>query len=173
MADFGTFTFDSHWSMEKYMNTLKLGSSLAALSFLIACGGEKAAEHDTAAEHTATPTTATPGAPLTPKEGGRVIVIEMTTDEKGVNKFSPNDLEAHQGDVLRFTLGSGVHNVHFVADSNRTLTSPPPASPLLQLPGQTYDIAVDFPEGRYYFQCDPHALIGMVGHVKVEEREGT
>ena len=72
---------------------------------------------------------------------------------------------------MRFTLGSGVHNVHFLADSNRTLSNAPAASPLLQLPGQTYDIAVDFPEGRYYFQCDPHALLGMVGHVKVEERE--
>ena len=154
------------------MRTLKIGASLIALSLLIACGGEEKEEHGKEAEQKATPTTATPGAPLTPKEGGKVIVIEMTTDEKGVNKFSPNDFEAHQGDVLRYTLGSGVHNVHFLADSNRTLSSPPPASPLLQLPGQTYDILVDFPEGRYYFQCDPHALLGMVGHIKVEDREG-
>jgi plastocyanin len=128
------------------MRTLKIGASLVALSLLAACGGEAKEEHAEEAEHKATPTTAAAGSPLTPKEGGRVIVIEMTTDEKGVNKFSPNNFEAHQGDVLRFTLGSGVHNVHFLADSNRTLTSPPPASPLLQLPGQTYDIAVDFPE---------------------------
>jgi plastocyanin len=58
--------------------------------------------------------------------------------------------------------------VNYLADSNRTLTSQI-TSPLLQLPGQTYDIAVDFPEGRYYFQCDPHALLGMFGHVKVEK----
>ena len=153
------------------MHTLKIGTSLIALSLLIACGGKEKEEHNEASEHKATPSTATPGAPLTPGEGGKVITIELTTDAAGVNKFSPNDFEAHQGDVLRFTLGSGVHNVHFLADSNRTLASPPPASPLLQLPGQTYDIAVDFPEGRYYFQCDPHALLGMIGHVKVEERE--
>lgn len=154
------------------MTLMKTGLRLAgvgACTFLIACGGggEQPSE-----EAKAPPTPAvTPGSPLTPQPGGTVIVIEMTTDEKGNNKFTPNDFEAHQGDVLRFTLGSGVHNVHFLADSNRTLTSPPPASPLLQLPGQTYDIAVDFPEGRYYFQCDPHALLGMIGHVKVEERK--
>jgi plastocyanin len=154
------------------MNTIRLGSALAGLAFLLACGGGEKQDHTAADTHkAAAPAAVTPGAPLTPKEGGKVIVIEMTTDEKGVNKFTPNEFEAHQGDVMRFTLGSGVHNVHFVADSNRTLASPPPASPLLQLPGQTYDIAVDFPEGRYYFQCDPHALLGMVGHVKVEERK--
>ena len=132
-----------------------------------ACGGgEKAVPTPEAP-----PTPAvTPGAPLTPQEGGKVIVIEMTTDDKGNNKFSPAEFDAQVGDVMRYTLGSGVHNVHFVADSNRALSSPPPASPLLQLPGQTYDIAVDFPEGRYYFQCDPHALLGMIGHVNVSKR---
>lgn len=152
------------------MRTMKIGVGLAGLSLMLACGGGEKQEpaHDTMKMAPSAPA-ATPGAPLTPREGGRVITIELTTDAAGVNKFSPNEFEAHQGDVMRFTLGSGVHNVHFLADSNRTLTSPPPASPLLQLPGQTYDIAVDFPEGRYYFQCDPHALLGMVGHVKVEK----
>jgi plastocyanin len=152
------------------MNNVKFGAAIALIS-MMACGGGEKQQPAPDTQKAAPTAAATPGAPLTPKEGGKVITIELTTDDKGVNKFTPNDFEAHQGDVLRFTLGSGVHNVHFLADSNRTLTSPPPASPLLQLPGQTYDIAVDFPEGRYYFQCDPHALLGMVGHVKVEERE--
>jgi plastocyanin len=153
------------------MRTIVTGLvGFAAVWLCTACGERE--EHAKADTHTAaspgTPS-ATAGSPLTPAPGRKVITIEMTTDAQGNNKFSPNDFEAHQGDVLRFTLGSGVHNVHFLADSNRTLTNPPPASPLLQLPGQTYDIAVDFPEGRYYFQCDPHALLGMVGHLKVEE----
>ena len=144
-------------------------AAFIALTFTLAC--EKEDDHEKAESHPApSPATTTPGAALTPAPGGKVIVIEMTTDAQGNNKFSPNNFEAHQGDVLRFTLGSGVHNVNFLADSNRTLTNAPPASPLLQLPGQTYDIAVDFPEGRYFFQCDPHALLGMVGHVKVEDR---
>jgi plastocyanin len=143
---------------------------ILGVTALFACGGGGEEKQPPATQTPPTPSV-TPGSPLTPAAGGKVIVVEMTTDEKGNNKFTPNDFEAYQGDVMRFTLGTGVHNVHFLADSNRTLTSPPPASPLLQLPGQTYDIAVDFPEGRYYFQCDPHALLGMIGHVKVEERE--
>jgi plastocyanin len=47
----------------------------------------------------------------------------------------------------------------------------PAASPLLQVPGQTYDIAVNMAAGRYYFQCDPHALLGMIGYVKVEDED--
>ena len=149
---------------------LRYVAALLAFAGVVACGEKEEHESDESHPAAAAPSASTPGATLTPAEGGKVIVIEMTTDAQGNNKFSPNDFEAHQGDVLRFTLGSGVHNVHFLADSNRTLTDAPPASPLLQLPGQTYDIAVNFPEGRYYFQCDPHALLGMVGHVKVEDR---
>lgn len=147
-----------------------LGLTVATMALTTACGGGGEKETPATTPPAATPA-ATPGSPLTPAEGGKVITIEMTTDEKGNNKFTPNEFEAHQGDVMRFTLVAGVHNVHFVADSNRTLSSPPAASPLLQLPGQTYDIAVSFPEGRYYFQCDPHALLGMIGHVKVEKRD--
>lgn len=149
---------------------IRYAAAFLALIVAAACGKQEGAGTADTHQMGAAPTTSTPGAPLTPRDGGKVIVVEMTTDEQGNNKFSPNDFEAHQGDVLRFTLGSGVHNVHFLADSNRTLSNPPAASPLLQLPGQTYDIAVDFPVGRYYFQCDPHALLGMVGHVKVEDR---
>ena len=146
-------------------------ATLLVLTTVAACGEKEERANADTHQMSATPSASTPGAALTPAEGGKVIVIEMTTDAQGNNKFSPNDFEAHQGDVLRFTLGSGVHNVHFLADSNRTLANAPAASPLLQLPGQTYDIAVDFPEGRYYFQCDPHALLGMVGHLRVEDRD--
>jgi plastocyanin len=34
---------------------------------------------------------------------------------------------------------------------------------MFQLPGQTYDVKVQSPPGRYFYQCDPHALLGMVG----------
>ncbi|MFL5576746.1 MAG: plastocyanin/azurin family copper-binding protein [Gemmatimonadaceae bacterium] len=39
---------------------------------------------------------------------------------------------------------------------------------MLQLPGQTIDVKVNWAPGTHYFQCDPHAALGMVGHVKVE-----
>ena len=131
---------------------------------VVACSGGEKKE---AAESAATPSPAA-GAPVTPTGNGKVIVIEAISDEKG-NYFSPNQVEAHKGDVLRFTLKVGVHNVHFLPDSNANKSGLPPASEMLQLPGQTYDVPVTFEEGTYYFQCDPHAALGMNGHVKVED----
>ena len=93
------------------------------------------------------------------------------TDDQGNNKFEPNKIEAHQGDVIRFTLKTGVHNVDFFADSNTVKTGLPAASALLQLPGQTADLKVTLTPGKYYFQCDPHAALGMKGKLEVEEKE--
>lgn len=145
-------------------SSLSLFLVATAATAILACGGggEKAADT----------TTAQPAPPpvagqLTPKEGHKVIKVELVTDDQGNNRFVPNDIEADDGDVLRFTLVVGVHNVHFVADSNKSITTPPP-SEMLQAPGQTHDVAVDWPKGRYYFQCDPHALLGMTGHVTVK-----
>ena len=42
------------------------------------------------------------------------------------------------------------------------------AGDMMQLPGQTYDVKVTWAPGTYYYQCDPHALLGMKGHLKVE-----
>ena len=140
---------------------------VVAIASLVACSkGEKGGAPDTSVA--AATTTAAAGGEVKPGPGGKVIVLEATTDEKG-NYFTPNEIEAHKGDVLRFTLKVGVHNVHFLPDSNPGKTGLPPATEMLQLPGQTVDIAVNFASGRYYFQCDPHALLGMKGHLKVED----
>ena len=127
---------------------------------LAACGGAK-----DAAPAGDTP----PAAPTAPAATGKVIEIQMITDGTS-NRFEPAEIEAHPGDILRFTLQVGVHNVHFLADSNPGIPDLPPVSELLQLPGQTLDVVVNFPAGKtIYFQCDPHALLGMKGHVKVED----
>ena len=132
---------------------------------IAACGG---ATHDTARE-TATPASAPAAAAgsESPDPGGKVIVVEMETDGTGTNKFEPSAFEAKRGDVIRFTLISGVHNANFLADSNPGKSGLPAASPMLQLPHQTYDVKVTWSPGTYYFQCDPHALLGMKGHVTV------
>ena len=148
------------------MRRLTIASSLALL--VLACGGGEQAQPETPSTSSTPPSTS--GA-QTPDEGRKVITIEMTTDAQGNNKFSPARFEAHRGDVLRFTLVTGVHNVHFLADSNPPGLALPPASALLQLPGQTVDIKVTWPEGKYYFQCDPHALLGMIGRVEVEDED--
>lgn len=146
---------------------------LIALTALIALGACTSGGSNAAADSTksaAAPSTAatTSAGPQTPDPGHQVIVVEALTDEQGNNVFRPAKVEAHRGDVLRFTLKSGVHNVHFLPDSNPGKSGLPPASDLLQLPGQTYDVKVTFEPGHYYFQCDPHALLGMKGRLEVE-----
>ncbi|WP_310571443.1 plastocyanin/azurin family copper-binding protein [Gemmatimonas sp.] len=132
---------------------------------LVACGGEKAASTDTAAGGAPSPAAAPANAP---KPTGTVITIEMITDETG-NYFKPKEIEAKPGDVLKFVLVAGVHNVHFLADSNPGIPDLPPMSTFAQLPGQELLVPVNFAAGKsYYFQCDPHALLGMVGKLKVE-----
>ena len=149
--------------MKRYMTIAVLALAAGACS-----GGEPKAERDTHAV-AQQPATATPGE-VTPGPGGKVIEIAMVTDDKG-NYFEPAKVEAHAGDVLRFTLRSGVHNVNFLPDSNPGKSNLPPASQMLQLPGQTWDIAVPTAAGDYFFQCDPHALLGMVGRLEVEDDE--
>jgi plastocyanin len=140
------------------------------LAITLSCSkGENAGTTDTSAA-AAAPAAAPskPGEPATPAPGRKIIVVEMVSDANG-NFFSPNEIEAEKGDVLRFTVKIGVHNVHFLPDSNTVKTGLPPMSDMLQLPGQTYDVPVNFPEGKYYFQCDPHVALGMKGHLKVED----
>lgn len=150
-------------------NTLRNCTIVASALAFFACGGTKKADSTTPPG--AAPPSAAPGAATAtsaPAPGRKVVVVELHTDETG-NFFKPNKLEVHQGDVLRFTLVTGVHNVHFLPDSNPGRTGLPPASDLLQLPGQTLDIPVTMPEGHYYFQCDPHAALGMRAHLEVED----
>lgn len=137
---------------------------LATALLITACaGGEKESTGDT------TPSGGTPVAGQ-PAATGKTIVVEMVTDETG-NYFSPKEIEAHRGDLIRFTLKAGVHNVNFLPDSNSIKTGLPAPSEMLQLPGQTYDFVVNLQEGDYYFQCDPHAALGMVGKLEVEDED--
>ena len=99
---------------------------------------------------------------------GTVIEIKAITDDQG-NRFEPKDVEARPGDVLRVVLVSGVHNINFLADSNPGAAGLPAPGEMLQLPGQTYDVPITFAPGDYYFQCDPHAALGMTGKLEVED----
>lgn len=148
---------------------LTLGAIALASALLIGCGEKKpaAGESTGAAAAPAAPSPTASG-PLTPAPGGKVIVVEAISDANG-NYFKPSEIQAKQGDVVRYTLKVGVHNVHFLADSNPGKSGYPQApSDMLQLPGQTYDVAVNFAPGTYYFQCDPHAALGMKGHLIVQ-----
>ena len=145
-------------------------SGTALLAGIVACGGSAANKTDSSAAPSAAPSSAAAATsgPQTPDPGRKVIVVEALTDEQGNNVFRPAEVEAHKGDVLRFTLKGGVHNVHFLPDSNPGKSGLPAASDMLQIPGQTYDLKVTLEPGHYYFQCDPHALLGMKGKLEVE-----
>jgi plastocyanin len=142
-------------------------ASLVALGALAACGGESKSPDQTAPT-AASPTAAAASGPIAPDPGGKIIIVQVTTDAEG-SYFKPAQVQAKRGDVIRYTLKVGVHNVHFLPDSNAGRTGyPQAASDFLQLPGQTYDVAVKMPAGTYYFQCDPHAALGMKGHLVVQ-----
>jgi len=145
-----------------------LAGGLGMTAAVGACG-RTGADAGTASEgqtSAGAPASASGPAQLTPDAGGKVITVEMITDGNG-SYFKPADFAARKGDVIRYTLGAGVHNVHFLPDSNAVKDGLPPASDMLQLPGQTHDVKVSFAPGTYYFQCDPHAALGMKGHVQV------
>ncbi len=147
----------------KVMALLGLGTIVG----LAACGGDSKGPD---AGGPATSTNAPPaaaGGTVTPDAGGKVITVEMETDAQGNNIFEPSMIEARKGDVIRYMLVAGVHNANFVADSNAGKANLPGQGPLLQLPGQTYDVKVTLEPGKYYFHCDPHALLGMIGHLTV------
>jgi plastocyanin len=139
---------------------------LCLLATLGACSGSE--KGPSQATPGTAPPTATSGPAVTAT--GTVITVELYTDDKG-NYFKPAKIEAHRGDLIRFTLKAGVHNVHFLPDSNPGKQNLPAASEFLQIPEQTYDFVVNLAPGHYYFQCDPHALLGMTGRLEVEDEK--
>lgn len=152
--------------------TYKFSYLLIAAALAACSSGEPKAGTDTSSKQPpAAAAAATPGwgaDQLTPDPGGKVIPVELYTDGEG-SYFKPAEIHAKPGDVIRYTLKVGVHNVHFLADSNAGKSAyPSTPSDFLQLPGQTWDLAVKMPAGSYYFQCDPHAALGMKGRLIVE-----
>ena len=117
------------------MSNRIIPACLVVLAALGACSGaEKAPSQATPGKEQPSASAAAPSV----KPTGRVITVELYSDEKG-NYFKPAKIEAHRGDLIRFTLKSGVHNVHFLPDSNPGAQGLPPASEFLQLPDQTWD----------------------------------
>ena len=148
--------------------------AMTTLAVLAACGGDKAgsvpATADSAKTTAAAPApSAGPIALGEPTDGnGRVIEVKLITDEQG-NRFEPNVVDAKEHDVLRFVMVTGVHNVDFLASRNPGVAGLPAPSELLQTPGQAKEYVVGLKPGSYYFQCDPHAALGMTGTLKVSE----
>ncbi len=148
------------------------GATVALALAAVGCKGgssSSAAAADSSSTSAAASTTAstqpTLGDAVAPT--GTVHEVKMVADPKTGGRFDPNTLTVKQGDVIKFTLVSGAHNVHFPAEKNAGVKTPN-ASDILQLPGQTYEILVGAKPGTYSFQCDPHAALGMTGTVTVQ-----
>jgi plastocyanin len=101
-----------------------------------------------------------------PPPTGTIIQVQMVTDEIG-NRFEPERIIARRGDVIHFTLGSGVHGVSFPPERNRSVADLPEPGALMHLAGQVMALPVHMPPGEYTFQCDPHVALGMVGRLTV------
>jgi plastocyanin len=149
-------------------------ATLAAVLALSACGGDAATTggaHPGSPPAAVAPSVSPQAAPAALGEkaepGGRVIEIQMVTDERG-NRYQPDTVRARPHDVLRFVLVTGVHNVSFPVDRNPGVRGLPAPSELLQGPGQARDYVVGLNRGSYLFQCDPHAALGMTGTLIVE-----
>jgi plastocyanin len=127
------------------------------LTVAAACGGGETGSPPAGGE--------TPRADVTPT--GKIITVLMTTDEKG-SYFTPSTIDASRGDILRFTLKSGVHNVSFPDSVNTIKDGLPKSSDFLQIPGQEYDLPVSMRPGTYQFHCDPHAALGMKATLNVK-----
>ncbi len=101
------------------------------------------------------------------KPNGTVHEVKLIADAKGA-RFDPAAVTAKSGDVVKFVLTSGAHNVHFLPEKNPGAQGLPAATDVLQLPGQSYELLVGAKPGTYNFQCDPHAALGMVGSITVQ-----
>src|SRR5438093_5722901 len=106
--------------VSQIMNRSAFVLTVAMAATLTACGGGGAAgDAESAKAAPAAQSAQGPAVgPQTPDLGHQVISVEALTDDQGNNVFRPARIEAHRGDVIRFTLKSGVHNVHFLPDSN-------------------------------------------------------
>jgi plastocyanin len=99
----------------------------------------------------------------------KVIEVHMATSADGASgRFKPAHVTAKNGDTVRFiTDGRSVHNVSFPPSENPGRRTLPELGPYLTSPGQSYDLVVDLDAGTYHFQCDPHAILGMKGVLRV------
>lgn len=149
---------------------------IGLFAFTAACGGgetrdaeQTAVENQSIESGVAAPEAA--GAPAEAAQAGQIHTVRMVTTQNGASGvFEPAELTAKRGDVVRFvTDGKAPHNVNFQVKDNAGKAGLPGPTPYLTTEGQTYDFTVEMDPGAYAYQCDPHAMTGMVGRLTVQE----
>ena len=84
----------------------------------------------------------------------------------GPNTFSPAQLTINVGDTVTWTNAGGFHNV--VSDAVDGNGDPIFSSGTASAEAWTYQFTFDT-AGTYSYVCQPHATIGMVGTIIVQE----
>jgi plastocyanin len=149
------------------MTTIRKTFGLAVLGtalFAAGCGGADAPANTAAA---AEPGSAAVAPVEAPAPTGNVVEVRMISGRGEI--FEPSTVTVKRGDVVRFVLDSGVHNVSFPANKNPGGIALPATSAYLTSPGQAHEMTVDLPAGSYTFQCDPHTMMGMTGTLTVSD----
>ncbi len=160
------------------MRTLSPGHFLliASLSLgLVACGGGE--KPPAAGGSTQTESAATTEQPAQPT--GTVHKVAMRGTATAFF-FEPKEITVKRGDTVEWTMvDGGPHNVSFIAQADSIPAGAQAVleqkgiltGPMLGSPNQTYTIQFtsDFPTGRYSYQCDPHAPLGMLGRVTITD----
>jgi plastocyanin len=154
------------------MRVLVVTAALATM----ACSGGRRSEGDAATPAAAQPQPA--GAPSSAT--GAVHEVRMLETPDGRFVFEPATLSIRVGDVVRWVNVSGaMHNVAFYANqvpdgAKLLLDAAMPdrlaelTGPLLERPGQTYEISfADMPAGVYGYYCTPHEMLGMKAQLTV------
>jgi plastocyanin len=103
-----------------------------------------------------------------PGDTARIIEAQIVTTQGGASgEFLPREVRVRQGDVLRFRMADGDahHNVSF---SGVPAGAGPTESPYLFEKGQSWQVRIDLPPGRYELACVPHAMLDHRGTLVVE-----
>ena len=164
------------------------GLAVAAGAFaLVACGGEKKAEGDTAAAAAAAPTAEAPAAAAAPAAGavaaspitGTTHTVNMIGDEKGY-RFEPADITVKAGDGIKFVdVKGGPHNVAFdpatAGASAAQITANMPESTgeltgkMLVTDGEAWTMSFGgVAAGTYTVICTPHQAMNMIMKITVQ-----
>lgn len=146
-------------------------SVLGLLAFAAACGGGDQTETQPAGG-AATVETAPAAAPAQAGATGQVHTVRMLTTQGGATGvFEPAEITVRKGDTVRWvqeTTGAA-HNVSFAPAINQGMSNLPAQSPYLTTAGQTYELVINMDAGSYNYQCDPHAMMGMVGKMNITQ----
>lgn len=105
-------------------------------------------------------------------DSARLVEVRIVTLREGASgKFSPDVVRARRGDLLRFRMedGDAAHNVSFIHFAGgESLVALPQDGPFLTEEGQSWQMRINLPPGRYEFGCLPHGVMGQSGTLIVE-----